>query len=88
MGESICKWSNRQRINLQNIQAARAAQYQKNKQPNPKMGRKPKLIEIDKKSDEKFRQGFIGARAAAAHGGENKKQVPLLTSQGEGELVP
>ena len=52
------------------------------------MGRKPKLIEIDKKSDEKFRQGFIGARAAAAHGSENKKQVPLLTSQGEGELVP
>ena len=33
---------NRQRINLQNLQAARAAQYQKNKQPNPKMGRRPK----------------------------------------------
>ena len=30
------------RINLQNIQAAQAAQYQKNKQPNPKMGRRPK----------------------------------------------
>ena len=30
------------RINLQNIQAAHAAQYQKNKQPNPKMGRRPK----------------------------------------------
>jgi len=28
--------------NLQNIQAAHAAQYQKNKQPNQKMGRKPK----------------------------------------------
>ena len=25
-----------------NIQAAHAAQYQKNKQPNPKMGRRPK----------------------------------------------
>ena len=25
-------------INLQNIQTAHAAQYQKNKQPNPKMG--------------------------------------------------
>ena len=33
---------NRQRINLQNIQAVHAAQYQKNKQPNPKMGRRPK----------------------------------------------
>ena len=30
------------RINLQNLQAAHAAQYQKNKQPNPKMRRRPK----------------------------------------------
>ena len=29
-------------FNLQNIQAAHAAQYQKNKQPNQKMGRRPK----------------------------------------------
>ena len=30
MGENTGKWSNRQRINLQNIQTAHAAQYQKN----------------------------------------------------------
>ena len=42
MGENICKRSNGQRINLQNIQIAHAAQYQKYKQPNPKMGRRPK----------------------------------------------
>ena len=30
MGENICQWSNWQRINLQNIQAAHASQYQKN----------------------------------------------------------
>ena len=42
MGENIGKKINRQRINIQNIQAAHAAQYQKNKQPNPKMGRRPK----------------------------------------------
>ena len=41
MGEIIWKWSNWQRINLQYFQAAHAAQYQK-KQPNPKMGRRPK----------------------------------------------
>ena len=29
MGENICKWRNWQSINLQNIQAAHAAQYQK-----------------------------------------------------------
>ena len=34
MGESICKRSNRQRINLQNLQAVYTTQYQKNKQPN------------------------------------------------------
>ena len=42
MGENICKQSNGQRINLQNIQKAYAAQYQKNKQPNQKMGGRPK----------------------------------------------
>ena len=41
MGENICKWSNWQRINLQDLQAVHTAQYQKNKQPNPKMGRRP-----------------------------------------------
>ena len=34
MGENICKLSDQQGINLQNIQTAHAAQYQKNKQPN------------------------------------------------------
>ena len=42
MGENICKGCNWKRINLQNIQAAHAAQNQKHKQPNPKMGRRPK----------------------------------------------
>ena len=30
------------KLNLQNLQAAHQTQYQKNKQPNPKMGRRPK----------------------------------------------
>ena len=30
MGENVCKLNNRQRINLQNIQKAHGAQYQKN----------------------------------------------------------
>ena len=42
MGENICKRSNWQRINLQSLQTAHAAQYQKNKQPNPKTGWRPK----------------------------------------------
>ena len=42
MGENICKRSNGQRINLQNIQAAHATQYNKNKQPNQKICGRPK----------------------------------------------
>ena len=33
MGENICKWSNWQGVNLQNLQAAHAAQYQKPNNP-------------------------------------------------------
>ena len=40
MGENICKWSNWQRINLQNIQAAHAAQYQKKQTTQSKNGQK------------------------------------------------
>ena len=36
MGEYNSKWSNGQRINLKNIQATHAAQFQKNKWPNQK----------------------------------------------------
>ena len=44
MGENICKQSNWQGINFQNIQTAHAAQYlkKKNKQPYQIMGRRPK----------------------------------------------
>ena len=42
MGENNCKWSNRQRINLKNIQAVPIAQFQKNKWPNQKMGQRSK----------------------------------------------
>ena len=36
MGENNSKRSNRQRINLKNIQATPAAQFQKSKKPNQK----------------------------------------------------
>ena len=42
MGENICKQCNQQGLNFQNIQAAHAAQYQKNKRSSGKMGRRPK----------------------------------------------
>ena len=42
MGENIYKQNYQPGINLQNIQTSHAAQYQKNKRPNPKMGRRLK----------------------------------------------
>ena len=38
MGENNSKWNNWQTTNLKNIQATYATQFQKNKQPNQKMG--------------------------------------------------
>ena len=43
------KEATKQRINLQNIQAAHAAQHQKNKQPNPKMGRRLKYTFLQRR---------------------------------------
>ena len=40
LGENNSKWNNSQMINLQNIQAAYAAQYQKDTQPNHKVERR------------------------------------------------
>ena len=42
MGESNSKWSNGQKINLKNIHATPAAQFQKNKWHNQKMGQRTK----------------------------------------------
>ena len=42
MGENNSKRSNWQTINLKNIQATYAAQFQKNKWPNQKMGQRTK----------------------------------------------
>ena len=42
MGENNSKLSNWQRINHKNIQATPAAQFQKNKWPNQKMGQRTK----------------------------------------------
>ena len=41
MGKNICKWCDWQGINLQNLQTTHAARHQ-NKQPNQRIGRRPK----------------------------------------------
>ena len=42
MGENICKQCDQQGVSIQNIQTAPIAPYRKNKQPNKKMGQRPK----------------------------------------------
>ena len=44
MGENTGKRNNHQGTDLQNIQTAHAAQYQKNKQLNQKIGRRSKYL--------------------------------------------
>ena len=48
MGENNSKGKNWQRINFQNIQAAHTIQYQKNKQSNQKVGKRPKQTLIQR----------------------------------------
>ena len=47
IGENNSKWSNWKRINLKNMQATPAAQLQKNKWPNQKMGQRTKQTFTD-----------------------------------------
>ena len=49
MGENNSKQSNRQRINLKNIQTTPTAQFQKNKQPNQKVGQRTKQTFIQRR---------------------------------------
>ena len=49
MGENNSKRNNGQIINLKNIQATPVAQFQKNKQPNQKVGQRTKQTFIQRR---------------------------------------
>ena len=49
--ENIYKWSNQHGIYLQNIQTAHAVPYQKDKQPNQKMGGRSKQVSLQRHVD-------------------------------------
>ena len=49
MGENNSKRNHCQRINSQNIDAAHTTQYQKNKQPNQKVAKRPKQTFLQRK---------------------------------------
>ena len=50
MGENNSKW-NWQRINFQNKQATHTTQFQKNKQPNQNVGKRPKQTFLQRHTD-------------------------------------
>ena len=82
MGENSSKWSNRQRINLKNIQATPAAQFQKNKWPNQKMGQRTKQTLLQRRhrwltNTWKDAQHHSYQRNA----NQNHNEVPLHASQ-------
>ena len=51
MGEYDSKQNNWQKINLHNIQAAHSVQYQKTKQPNQKVNRRPEQTFLQRQTD-------------------------------------
>ena len=61
--ESKTRVKNRQRINLKNMQATPAAQFQKNKRPNQKMGPQPQLESPQPQLDHHGKMGFPGGSA-------------------------
>ena len=54
LGENNSKLSNRQRINLKNIQEAPVAQFQKNKWPNQKIGQRTKQTFLQRRHTDKW----------------------------------
>ena len=73
MGGNNSKWNNWQRINLQLIQIAHTAQYQKNKQSNQNVGRRPKQT-----SPKKSYRWLINTWKDAQHHSLLEKYIPKL----------
>ena len=79
MGENNSKRRNRQRINLKNIQATPAAQFQKNKRPNQKMSQRTKQTLLQRRHTDG--QQTHGKMLNITNANQNLNEVPLHTSQ-------
>jgi len=82
MGENNSKQSNRQRINLKNILAAPAAQFQKNKRPNQKMGQRTKqaFLQRGHKMANKHEK-MLNITHYQRNANQNHSEVPFHASQ-------
>ena len=85
MGENICKRINGQRINLQNIQTAHAAQYQENKRPNHKMGRRPKQTFLQRRhiDGQEAHENMLNITNYQRNANQNYSEVSPHTGQND-----
>ena len=83
MGENNSKWSNLQRINLKNIQATPAAQFQKNKWPNQKMGQRTKQIFLQRRhtDGQQTHEKMLNITHYQRNANQNHNEVPFHASQ-------
>ena len=83
MGENTCKQCNPQGVNIQNIQTAHTTQYQKNKQPNQKMGRRPKQTFLQRRhtNGQKTHEKMLNIINYQRNANQNYNEVPPHTGQ-------
>ena len=83
MGENICKSNDWQGVNLQNLQTAPAAQYQKNKQPNQKIDRRPKQIFLQRRhtDSQETHEKMINTTNYQRNTNQNHNEISHHTSQ-------
>ena len=83
MGENNSKRSNGQRINLKNIQATPAAQFQKNKLPNQKMGQRTKQTFFQRRHTDgkQTHEKMLNITHYQRNANQNHNEVPFQASQ-------
>ena len=88
MGENNSKWNNWQRINLQNIQAAYTAQFQKNKQLNLKKkkggwGTKQTFLQRKHRDGYQTHEKMLNITHYQRNANQNHNKVPSHASQND-----
>ena len=82
MGGNICKWCDWQGINLQNIETAHAAQYQKKKKKhNQKMGRRSKILQSTYIDGQETHEKMLNITNYQRNENQNYNEVSPYTSQ-------
>ena len=79
----IANESTDKRINLQNIQAAHTAQYQKNKGPNQKMGQRTKQTFLQRRHTDETHEKMLNITRYQRNANQNHNEVPSHANQND-----